>query len=429
MKAALIKTGQGFTTRSDTALGVKRYDKGNDFPQKVQDIVGASGTGSSCVNTYAKFIGGKGFGEETLAELSVNRKGHKSNDLLREVCKDFAMFGGVAIHVNYNALYRIVEMFHVPFEHCRLEAEDSEGLSAKKIAIHKDWTGREKKFDKKEIHFVDSFNPDPRVIEAQVMRSSKDGATLDWNSYKGQILYYAGSRPDGYPSPIFMSQLTNMRSEEGLDNVVGRNITCNFFSGGAFATVAPTAQSKEGEDEMSSLQNDLQALQGDENVGNIMVMQVESKEDLPQKIDLRGDNYDKEFSTSQEYVPARIGAVFMQPPILRAEATATGFATDVMLNAYNMYNSITEGERREVSQVFKRLFQYWGAIDECYCTDIQPKSYNVGVSTLEIHGKDVAVDVVSVISDDTLTTSQKEAILTTIYGIAPNQAVQLIQAE
>lgn len=429
MKVAKIQSSQGFKTKNNKPLGIQSYDLENNYPQKVEEIVRASGTGLACVRTYARFIYGHGFDDAAVAEVIANRRGETLDYVLKRVCRDYAMFHGFALHVNYNARYRISEIYHVPFEHCRFEACDKDTGLFNKIAVYDDWTGRDpdrKSVKKEQIDFIDMFNPNPEVIKAQIEASKPSPDALSgWPYYKGQVYYFSGAGEREYPAPIFEAELTNMRSEEGIDNVVGRNVTCNFLPGTMLADVNNETESEE---QFKELQDEFSKYQGDENSNNIFLVQVKSKDEVPIKIDLSGENYDKEFSVTQQYLPDAIGRAFSQPPILRAENVTTGFSTNEMVNAYKFYNTQTEDERQDVSAVFNRLFQYWGLPGELSDASIMPLAYNVGASKFEQLGREVAKDVIETIANTDLSPQQKVKVLTIVYGFEPDEAVNIINS-
>lgn len=429
MKVAKIQSSPSFRVKNNKALGIQNYDSGNDYPQKVEEIVRASGTGLSCVRIYAKFIYGHGFNDSVTAEVLANRRGETLDYILKRVCRDYAVYGGFAVHVNYNANYRITEMYHVPFEHCRFEARDRDTGLFDRIGVYDDWTHRDadrKAVKKENIDFIHFFNPDPAVIEAQVEAARLEAdpeSPSGWPFYKGQIYYFSNAGEKEYPAPVFEAELTNMRSEEGIDNVVGRNVTCNFLPGVMIADINNEPESAE---QFEDLQNEFRAYQGDENANNIFLVQVKSKEEVPIKVDLQGQNYDKEFTVSQAYLPDAIGRGFNQPPILRAQDVNTGFSTNEMVNAYKYYNAQTEDERQDVQMVFSRLFRYWRLPGELKDVRIAPLSYNVGVSKFEELGTDVARDVINMLGNVDLTPAQKNKALILIYGFSPEEAANLV---
>lgn len=429
MKVAKIQSSVGFKSNNNKSLGIQNYDFENNYPQKVEEIVRASGTGSACVRTYARFIYGHGFNDTGVAEVIANRRGETLDYVLKQACRDYALYHGFALHVNYNALYRITEIYHIPFEHCRFEEHDKETRHFDKIAVYDDWTGRDpdrKAVKKENIDFIYKFDPDPEAIQRQIEASKPSGATSGWPYYKGQVYYFSGTGDREYPAPIFEAELTNMRSEEGIDNVVGRNVTCNFLPGVIIADVNNEAES---EKQFEELQSEFGKYQGDENSNNIFLVQVKSKEEIPITIPISGENYDKEFSVTQSYIPAAIGRAFSQPPILRAENVTTGFSTNEMVNAYNFYNTQTVDERQDVSNVFTQLFQYWRSPGDLTDAVIAPLLYNVGASMSERMGRDLTNDVIEVVANEKLSPKQKVKILTRVYGFEPDEAVDIVFAE
>ena len=121
-------------------FGIIAYGNNNLYPQHLKRIVQASGTATLCLNRYAKFVEGFGFGVE-LATMPVNEEGVTVDDLLHDVAGDLCEFGGFAIHVNYNILGEITSLHHVPFEYARLEMKDDAGYVSH-IKVSEYWAGK-----------------------------------------------------------------------------------------------------------------------------------------------------------------------------------------------------------------------------------------------------------------------------------------------
>ena len=103
MQVESFKTQQSYTSVNVRALGVQSYGENNDIPQRIMEIVAASVTGSSCLDTYQKFIIGRGFNDKGFRDAEINSRGDTVSLLLTQVAQDYAEFGGFAIHVNWNA--------------------------------------------------------------------------------------------------------------------------------------------------------------------------------------------------------------------------------------------------------------------------------------------------------------------------------------
>ena len=172
MKATVLKRDERYKQWNERSLGIQAFGEENDYPQRVIEIVNASGTGGACVDVYSKFISGKGFADKNLYKLIVNDNRQTADYLLNQVSKDFS-YGCFAVHVNYNANYQIVEIQHVPWETVRFEKLNDEG-EFWKVATHPDWGKRQtelRKWKKTDIEFFDLYNPDPIEIERQVQET------------------------------------------------------------------------------------------------------------------------------------------------------------------------------------------------------------------------------------------------------------------
>lgn len=424
MKASILKRDKRFDLRNDRGLGVQSYGEYNDYPQQLIEIVNASGTGKSCVNTYAKFISGKGFEDKDFYKKIVNRFGHTNDYICDQISKDFAAFGGFAIHVNYNANYKICEIQHIPFEQTRFKALDPDSGFFDKIALHNDWGKRFlnlRKWKKDDIQFIDFFNSDPEEIKLQI------DAAGGWANYKGQILYYSNEGERVYPLPVFDAVLTDMNTEEGISNVSNRNARNNFLSAGMLINYSNTNKSaaEEKTEDEGQLESTIKGFQGDEKAGKIMYVELEDGDTKPEFVSFKGTNYDKEFNVTLASSQANIGKAFNQPPILRAENVGANFGADLMKNAYDYYNSVTENERLVIERAFTTIFKNWFELtDNNY--SIIPLSYDVEMSLADRLGEKQLTEFMKLLNDSAITPDLKRSIAKTLFGLSEDEANSLI---
>lgn len=409
MKAKALKKAARIDYKNDRGLGIQFYGESNDYPQEVIEIVNASCTGLSCYGTYAKFISGRGLSDNILYKKTVNRHGQTVDYILDQACKDYAQFGGFCLHFNYNANYKITEIQHVPFETVRFEKLNDKN-DFNRVAIHPDWGKRFtqlRKWKKEDIEFIDLFKPDPLKIEESIQEVG------GWHNYKGQILYFSSAGEKTYPLPIFDSVLTDMNTEEGISNVNNRNARNNFLASGM---LVDKVNSDETEDQESATEKALIDFQGDEEACKIMYIQVESDEEVPEFIPFKGNNYDKEFTVTNKTVEEKIGKAFNQPPILRAENVGANFGADLMKNAYDYYNSVTENERLAIERVLTFIFSYW---HEQTTTDfsIIPLSYQVKMTLAERLGEKGMENLLKIIENTALQPENKRKMLKRLFDL------------
>lgn len=370
-------------------LGIQTYGEDNLYPQTFRNILAASSTGAECLDRFADFIEGNGFRDVPFSESVVNRKGDTADDIHALVCRDVAYYNGLALHVNYNIYGDIVELHHVPFENCRLAESDDNGYVGK-IAIHPDWSGQKTrggkviKVAKENIDYIDVFNPDKRVVAAQI----EAAGGIEY--YKGQVLWVSLSGKDIYPTGKGDRVVTEMSTDEGLANVKYRNVRNNFLPAAMIFTKKGTnitfdqdGNEIDSRDDDDSFSDSLLQLQGDTNCGKLMEVTLETDEDKPEVVTLNSKNYDKEFTVTDISVTERIYSAFGQEPWYCIRIGKVGFSGDILEDAFEYYNSIVSKQQRLIERTFTRVFRhFYEAVNASNDFSVEPLKYvrNAGVS-------------------------------------------------
>lgn len=363
-------------------LGIQTYGEDNLYPQTFRNILAASSTGAECLDRFADFIEGNGFHDVPFSESVVNRKGDTADDIHALVCRDVAYYNGLALHVNYNIYGDIVELHHVPFENCRLVESDDNGYVGK-IAIHPDWSGQKTrggkviKVAKENIDYIDVFNPDKRVVAAQI----EAAGGIEY--YKGQVLWVSLSGKDIYPTGKGDRVVTEMSTDEGLANVKYRNVRNNFLPAAMIFTKKGTnitfdqdGNEIDSRDDDDSFSDSLLQLQGDTNCGKLMEVTLETDEDKPEVVTLNSQNYDKEFTVTDISVTERIYSAFGQEPWYCIRIGKVGFSGDILEDAFEYYNSIVSKQQRLIERTFARVFRhFYEAVNVSNDFSVQPLKY------------------------------------------------------
>lgn len=363
-----VKTAKKAEKRVDSVslsnLKIQSYGYNNLYPQEIMRLVACSESASSCMDRYVSFIQGNGFKDEGFAAKIINRDGDTPDDLLLQLSSDVGGFRGIALHVNYNAFCDPVEINVIPFEHCRLGETDDEGYISK-IAVHPDWTGKTKRNGKilrvseENIDYIDVYNPDKRVIAAQI---GKAGGV---ENYKGQVLWVSESGWGAYPKPVYDSVVSQMSTEEGLGNISTRNARNNFQPGGVLITrksqnIPIDDESGAGRQiEDTSIADSLSALQGDINTGKVAHIEIEHDEEKPEFINFQGNNYDKDYTVTTTTAGQKIYAAFNQEIWYRIMNGSIGFSSEILRDAYEYYSTVTSKERRMIERAFEKIFKHW----------------------------------------------------------------------
>lgn len=346
---------------------IKAYGQNNDYPQKILQIIGASGTGQVCTDIYSKFIEGAGFTDQTLAVTVLNGKKERANMLLRKSAKDLRKFNGFAMLVKYNALAEPVEYYNIPFEQCRIEIDDKKFYTGR-IGVHPDWTGiTGKKFDIKDVKFINRY--EPLNVPGEMLAA---GGPVN---YLGQIMYFTADGDFEYPVCPFDAVVTDMLTEESVSTVKHRNAKFNFLPSGILVRkgIKPGTMDDDNDDSNATSAEEIKRMQGDANTSKIWVVDVDADEEKPEFIPFSAANYDRQYELTERTVQENIGRMSMIPPILRGVDVGAGFGADLMRNAYDFMNSVTGNERQMIEVAFMDLLKNYSVQFSDY--SIKPLTY------------------------------------------------------
>ncbi len=354
------------TTTYWSTLNIQAYGKDNLYPQRMLDLILNSPTGGGCCERYQTFIEGNGLNDTDFSEYVVNRSGDTVDDIFRLIAQDMALFHGFALHINYNLACEVVELQHIPFQNCRLE-EETENGTVTYINVHPDWTGHKTRkghkllVDKKHVDKIYTYNPIREVVLSQIVASG------GIDKYKGQVLWFSMDGRYEYPKPIYDKVVTNLSTDEGLDNVKYRNTRNNFLMSGMLMHKKGigTGLDDEGETHNDSsidevdFAKSLDAFQGDVNACSIIDVTYNSEEDKPEFVPFEATNFDNKFDSTEKSVTERIYSAFGQEPWYLIRTGKTGWSGTAVQEAYEYYNSYVAKERRAISRELKKIFSHW----------------------------------------------------------------------
>jgi hypothetical protein len=368
MRSSLPSVAPRVTIKDNKIDNIQSYDSDNNYPGRILDIIKASGTATSCVNLYSKFINGNGFRDQKFWKSRVNRKGITVDKLLRYNTRDFARLRGIALHINYNALFQINEVSYVPFNHCRLGIEDGNNYVSK-IALYSDWECKiEKKVNKDKIDFIDVYNPDPNVILSQIEKAK------GIENYKGQVYWYSFDG-EGYPLSSIDPVIEDVLTDAGIKQTRQYNVSKNFMA----AHIFEYPKEFESEEERLQERENLKTFQGPEGTRIMMYENTNNSEKGVKITKLESNDTDKMFEITNRTCKDSIIESFTQPPILLGVAVSGKLGTaDEIRDAYMFYNSMTSDERRIFEEIYTEIFsRYRNPINVTGDYSIIPLSFNV----------------------------------------------------
>jgi len=341
------------TTKEDVALGVMRWGEENFYPQTLKNIVEQSPSAKPAVDRVAKFYKGGSFEGE---DIIVNSYGLTLRNIVDKCAEDLAFFDAFAIQSNFNVLGQPNDMNPIRIESLRFNQFD-ELSYASKIGYHRNF-GQNDRVEmnviehatNSNIKFINVWNP-------KFAKEQFDGLENGLNDYNGQILYYSGAGPSQYPIPPLQSVINFVLSDVENSILVRKETSTGFVSSYILKSTLDYDDAN-----LIAMENSIAQMQGARGAGKIMTIsglsEEEMKSTLLEEIGAGNstaviDSATKTFDLDKKVITG----VYLIPPVLSGIEVSTGFSTEALVDAYNVFNAITKQGRktieREVNKVLK----------------------------------------------------------------------------
>lgn len=348
-KIVTSNTRQRAITRDLKQEKVYAYDYDNSYPQRIYDLVNASGTAKASFKLFSKYVMGNGLTNPELYKKIINRMGQTFDKLLRACIDDYCLFGGFAVHISYNALGEPIAYNHVPFEWCRLSYDPAD-----MIAVYDNWDKRKLKdngkYDISKIQRYYRFNPSQVIKQID----QTNGLTIQEKvqNYTGQIYWFSIENPETYPLSPFDAIIEDIQTDSEIKVGKLKNVKTNFLA----SQMVKYKGRFESDEERAAFMESLEDFQGNDNLGNIMLVEVTDQEGDFSVEPFTIQDFDKKWEYTERSVQENIIRTLNQPQVLLSMTVAGKLGTaNEIADAKIFYNEITGYDRLIIEEEFTRL--------------------------------------------------------------------------
>ncbi len=356
-------------TEFDKRAGIIRNGIDNAYAERIERFINNSVTARSASNVLSSYIVGKGFGDEENKTI-VGKKGTTLLKFTQKVAKNISKQRGVFIHINYNMNYGYDSFDVIPYTHCRLGEKDDVKYNGK-IGVCDNFTNKRLKVD--DIDFINVFNPNKDVIDAQVEFAGS------WDKYKGQILYV--NLDDEYNYALSTIDAVQYDCDSEAQSSIYKNrILRNGFSGKQIIITKPLIgkiedyntpeEYREAGDERENFKKVTTGFYGAENAGEGMHVELnhdsDKFDDAIKIIDVPSTVNDKLYESTELSVFKNILMAFHSLPdgMVRSTESMFGNSGESLKEMKIGYQENTSMLRTEVEQVIQMLMRNFKAPKE-----------------------------------------------------------------
>ncbi len=333
-------------------LGIIFNGSDNLKPIIIENLIDHSATALLCSSMYSSFLTGGGFeiGSPELQAKNNLWQEIRLNDLLQSVSSVVSRHRGCFIHVQYNAAYEKENFKIIPYSLCRIGKKDSNEYSGKVVVSEKGW-GRYLRAG--DLKVFDAYNPNPRVIQAQVDYAG------GWSNYKGQILFFKLDDKHNYPRSFIETVYAFADVEHHMGLYYNSTVKRSFEN----TTIVRHRQFPSVE-EQNRFDENIKKMTGLENTSSIMIVEDEWDDERDKsgnfkfdtlKNEIEPQKYEHFENSSANYIrkaykiPKQL-VDFTQGKL--GDTSGEGLRT-----MQAIYNTLTAEDRLKISNLFAELFR------------------------------------------------------------------------
>lgn len=351
-------------TPYDKKLGIIKNGEDNTYPSIIERIINNSVTAKTATNIMSSYVYGKGFGDNNNIIVNSN-KNLKLGEFSRKITKNLVKQRGVFIHIDYNANFEFSAFRVIPYAHCRLGKKDDNRYNGK-IGVSDKF--HKSKLKNEEIDFVDVFNPNKKVVEAQVKKAG------GWNKYKGQIWYVNLDDDYDYALSTIDAVMNDCDSEAQASIFKNKSLRKGFFGKTVVITrplsgnLEDYGDTEEGRvlyaqaiSERKKFKETIESFVGAENVGGAMHVELENEgDDIATAIkfeNIDSNIDDKIFEYTETSVFKNILMAFNNLPtgLVRSDNSLFAQSGESINAMRNVYQENTSFERQTLQEIINTL--------------------------------------------------------------------------
>lgn len=280
----------------------------NDYPDYLLGLYNNVATLRSIINGSIDYV----LGDEVQCNVEqfkkqINSRGETIEDIIKNITKDYYLYGGFALNIIRNRLGKVAEIYYLDFRNVRSDRKNEV------FYYSEDWG---KSFGR--VKYLEHPRFDPASTEAS------------------SIFYYKNIYNQVYPSPLYAASVKACEIEKSI-NEYHLNSINNAFMGSYiinFNNGKPTDQQKEEiEDNVN------EKFGGYQNAGRIVMSFNDNKENETTITKIDSEDFGSKYESLAKRSRQEIFTAFRAIPALFGIMTeTTGFSEQEFLEAFKLYS-------------------------------------------------------------------------------------------
>ena len=294
----------------------------NDYANYLLSLYNNVPTLRSIINGNIDFVAGD---DQTILPLreeytnqEMNRMGETIREQVRELAKDFEIYGGFALQVIRDYEGNVAEIYYIDMRFLRTNKECDVFYYSEK------WG----KSSRNEVIVYPAFMP--KLDWASLSDEEKD-------RHASSILFVKNVHTQVYPAPLYAASVKACEIERLIDDFHLSDIN-NHFVSSAVICMNNGIPAQEQQEEVTRMIDE--KFGGANNGGRIMVVWSPNKESAPEIKEFKVEDFGERYKSLSQHSRQQIFTAFRASPLLfgLVSEANTGFSTDEFEQSFKLYN-------------------------------------------------------------------------------------------
>lgn len=293
----------------------------NAYPDYLLELYNNVPTLRSIINGNIDYIAGDDVSilplQAEYTNQEMNRRGDSIREQVKDIAKDFEIYGGFALQVIRNLAGEIAEIYYMDMRYLRTNKDGNVFYYSEK------WSK-----SNREVLVYPAFMPN-----------------LDWgtlsdeerNRHASSILFVKNVHTQVYPAPLYAASVKACEIERQIDEFHLADIDNHFVS----SAIINFNNGDPGQEMKEEIERELnEKFTGAKNGGRIMVSWNKNKESATDIVEFEVKDFGERYKALSEHSRTQIFTAFRAIPLLfglTSEAN-TGFSTEEFEQSFKLYN-------------------------------------------------------------------------------------------
>ena len=319
----------------------------NAYPDYLLELYNNVPTLRSIINGNIDYVAGDDVTivplQEEFTNKEMNRRGDTIREQVKDIAKDFEIYGGFALQVIRNLAGEVAEIYYVDMRYLRTNKEGD-------VFYYSEKWGKSSRTD---MVVYPAFMPG---LEWEKLSDEER------NRHASSILFVKNVHTQVYPAPLYAASVKACEIERLIDEFHLSDINNHFVS----SAIINFNNGDPGDEMKQEIERGInEKFSGAHNGGRIMISWNPNKESATDIVEFKVEDFGERYKALSEHSRTQIFTAFRAIPLLFgliSEAN-TGFSTEEFEQSFKLYNRTQiQPVQRLICDAYDKIYEKHGVL-------------------------------------------------------------------